>query len=381
MPSPGVRDSGGVARPRLPRSIRRVVIVLVALVVVEYLVLPQIAGARKSLDLLASVSVPYLLLGVLLEALAIGAYAKLTQAVLPVAGRPDLSTLLRIDLSTMAASHIVPGGSAAGAGLGYRLLTGAGVRGTDAGFALATQGLGSALVLNLLLWLGLLISIPRRGFNPLYGTAAVIGALLITSFALAVVLLTRGEDRVARVVCRLADRIPMLDGEGVGRVLQRVAERLRLLGADRRLLARAAIWATANWLLDAASLWVFVAAFGYQVDLDGLIVAFGLANVLAAIPLTPGGLGVVEAVLTSALVGFGTPRGTAVLGVVVYRLVNFWLPIPIGGLSYLSLKVGPASTREERAEALRRAAEESISEAHHPRQWAKDRGIKLPGKD
>ena len=374
-----VRDSGFVARNRLPKSLRRVVTVLVVLIVIEYLVLPQIAGARRSLDLLASVSVPYLLLGVLLEVASIGAYAKLTQAVLPVEGRPGFSTLLRIDLSTLAASHIVPGGSAAGAGLGYRLLTGAGVRGTDAGFALATQGLGSALVLNVLLWLGLLISIPRRGFNPLYGTAAVVGAVLITGFTLAVVSLTRGEERLAAVVIRIADRIPMLDGEGFSRVLGRVAERLRVLGADRALLIRASLWATANWLLDAASLWVFVAAFGYRVDLDGLIVAFALANVLAAVPLTPGGLGVVEAVLTSALVGFGAPRGTAVLGVVVYRLVNFWLPIPIGGLAYLSLKVGPASSREERASALRRAAEDSIAEAESPRRWAEDRGIKLPG--
>jgi uncharacterized protein (TIRG00374 family) len=368
-----------MTRRRLPKNLRRVVFVLLGLVVVEYLLLPQIAGARHALDLLTSVSVGYLLVGAVLEVAAIAVYAKLTQAVLPADGRPPLSTVLRIDLSTLAASHIVPGGSAAGAGLGYRLLTDAGVRGTDAGFALATQSLGSAVVLNVLLWLGLLVSIPRRGFNPLYGTAAVVGALLITAFALAVLLLTRGEDRVARAVCRLADRIPMLDGEGVSRVLQRVAERLRTLGADRALLARAALWATANWLLSAASLWVFVAAFGYRTDLDGLIVAFGLANVLAAIPLTPGGLGVVEAVLTSALVGFGAPRGTAVLGVVVYRLVNFWLPIPIGGLAYLSLKVGPSSTREERAEALERATEDSMSAAPTPRRWARERGIRLPG--
>jgi uncharacterized protein (TIRG00374 family) len=370
-----------MSRRRVPRSLRRVAVGLLVVVVVEYLVLPQIAGARRSLDLLSSVSGLDLLVAVLLEMAAIGAYAKLTQAVLPATARPPMSTLVRIDLSTLAASHIVPGGSAAGAGLGYRLLTEAGVQGTDAGFALATQGLGSALVLNVLLWLGLLVSIPRRGFNPLYGTAAVVGALLITGFAVAVVLLTRGEDRLAGVVCRVADRIPMLDGDGVSRVLHRVAERLRVLGADRRLVTRAALWAGANWLLDAASLWVFVAAFGYRVDVDGLIVAFGLANVLAAVPITPGGLGVVEAVLTSALVGFGTPRGTAVLGVVVYRLVNFWLPIPVGGLSYLSLKVGPASTREERAAALREAAEESMSTAPDPRQWAKDRGIRLPGGD
>ena len=194
--------------------------VLAVLVVVEYLVLPQIAGARNSLDLLASVSVPYLIVGVLLEAAAIGAYAKLTQATLPPGRRPALSTLLRIDLSTLAASHIVPGGSAAGAGLGYRLLTQAGVSGTDAGFALATQSLGSAVVLNVLLWLGLLVSIPRRGFNPLYLTAAIVGALLITGFALAVVSLTRGEDRMARLVCRAAGHVPILDGDVLARVLR-----------------------------------------------------------------------------------------------------------------------------------------------------------------
>jgi uncharacterized protein (TIRG00374 family) len=365
----------------LPRSLRRLAAGLGALLVLEFLVFPQIAGARNSLDLLSSVSVADLLAGVLLELAAIGAYAKLTQAVLPEAMRPNFPTVLRINLSTLAASHIVPGGSAAGAGLGYRLLTDAGVPGTDAGFALAAQGLGSAMVLNLLLWLGLLVSIPRRGFNPLYGTAAIVGALLIAGFALAVLLLTRGEDRVAGIVCRLANRIPMLDGVGVSRVLHRVAQRLRLLGADRALLVRAALWASANWLLDAASLWVFVAAFGYRVNVDGLVVAFGLANVLAAVPLTPGGLGVVEAVLTSALVGFGTPRGTAVLAVIVYRLVNFWLPIPVGGLAYLSLKVGPASTGKERAAALRRAAEDSMAEAPDRRRWAEDRGINLPGGD
>jgi hypothetical protein len=61
--------------------------------------------------------------------------------------------------------------------------------------------------------------------------------------------------------------------------------------------------------------------------------------VLAAIPLTPGGLGVVEATLTLTLVGFNTTRAIATLGVVGYRLVNFWLPIPVGGLAYLSLQV------------------------------------------
>jgi hypothetical protein len=60
--------------------------------------------------------------------------------------------------------------------------------------------------------------------------------------------------------------------------------------------------------------------------------------VLAVIPLTPSGLGVIEGVLIPTLVGFGVPRETAILGVLGYRLVNFWLPIPVGGIAYLSLR-------------------------------------------
>src|SRR5207302_518933 len=110
------------------------------------------------------------------------------------------------------------------------------------------------------------------------------------------------------------------------------------------LLARAIGWAAANWLLDAVSLWVFVAAFGHRVSPDALLVSYGLAYVLAAIPITPGGLGVVEAALTTALVGFGTSRGVAILGVVTYRLANFWLPIPAGVFAYLSLRLGRGAT-------------------------------------
>jgi hypothetical protein len=134
---------------------------------------------------------------------------------------------------------------------------------------------------------------------------------------------------------------------------------------DRQLLLRAAGWAAANWLLDAASLWVFVAAFGYRVSVVGLLVAFGLANVLAAIPITPGGLGVVEAVLTSTLVGFGTPSAVAILGVAAYRLLNFWLPIPLGALSYLTLKVDPGdpdeAVRQQRKERLLRKLQRFIA--------------------
>ena len=103
---------------------------------------------------------------------------------------------------------------------------------------------------------------------------------------------------------------------------------------------RAIGWAAANWLLDAASLWVFIAAFHTLISPIDLLVAYGLANVLAVIPITPSGLGVIEGVLIPTLAGFGVAKEKAVLAVVGYRLVNFWLPIPVGGLCYLSLRLG-----------------------------------------
>jgi uncharacterized protein (TIRG00374 family) len=360
--------------PRLPRSIRRVVLALVLLLVLEYLVLPQIAGARRSLGLLADVNLRYLLAGLALEAASLVAYAQLTRGVLPRVGAPSRWTLLRIQLSTLAVSHVVPGGAAAGGGLGYRLLTGAGVSGSDAGFALATQSIGSAVVLNAILWLGLAVSIPLRGFNPLYATAAVVGVVVVGSFSLAVLALTRGEERAVRFLRSVARRVPFLDEHRVHRLVHQLASRLRTLTADRPLMLRTVGWAATNWLLDAFALWVFLLAFGFRAPIDGLVVSYGLANVLAAIPITPGGLGVVEAVLTASLVGFGAPRGVAVLGVISYRLVNFWLPIPFGAAAYLSLRLQPEARR---ADALLEITTEAAKEAEDVRTWAQRHGVKV----
>ena len=369
-------ERGGDRRGTGARRLRRVVMILIGAVVVEYLVLPQLAGARKAIHTLGKVEPGWLVAGVVLEAAAIACYAELTRTLLPQRGRPARTTLVRITMSTLGLSHVVPGGSAVGTSMGYRLLTSAGVQGTDAGFAIATQGLGSAVVLNVLLWLGLIVSIPIRGFNPLYGAAAVLGALLLALVGGAVLALTKGEERLASVVCRVADRVPFLDGADVSSVLHRVAVRLRGLAADPRLLTRAVGWALANWLLDMASLWVFLAAFGHRAGLDGLVISYGIANVLAAIPVTPGGLGVIETVLTATLVGVGTSRAVALLGVVSYRLVNFWLPIPLGALSYISLRVDDDVAR--RARELREVAEQAEEEAPRAREWARQRGVRLP---
>jgi hypothetical protein len=113
-----------------------------------------------------------------------------------------------------------------------------------------------------------------------------------------------GSGRAERFVRWIARKL-RLDEDKFAAVLHQVAERLEELISDRQLLRKVVFWATANWLLDAASLWVFLRAFGVSLSLDALLVAFGLANVLAAIPILPGGLGVVDATYLTTLVGFG----------------------------------------------------------------------------
>lgn len=329
----------GRLRSLLPAPIWHVGRLLILALVIEYLVVPQLAGPRKVAHLITQVNPLLLIAGVGLEAGALLCYAQLTRTVLPAQHNLSLFTVIRIQMTTLSISHCAPGGSATGTALGYRLMTQAGVASSDAGFALAAQGIGSAAVLNMLLWVALIISIPVWGFSPVYLVAAVVGVVLLATSASLIFVFTRSAPRVGAALERAAGRIPFVDGRALRASFDRVADRLQQFQRQRGLLARAGVWATANWLLDMASLAVFVGAFGHWVNPDGLLVAFGLANVLAALPITPGGLGVVEATLTSILVGFGTPRGAATLGVVSYRLINFWLPIPLGGLSYLSLQV------------------------------------------
>ena len=62
-----------------------------------------------------------------------------------------------------------------------------------------------------------------------------------------------------------------------------------------------------------------------------VLLAFCAAQFLGTLPLTPGGLGFVEAGLTGTLALAGVPAGAAVVATLAYRLVSFWLPIPAGG--------------------------------------------------
>ena len=332
----------GAARARrrwLPRNVKITLMVLFLFFVGEYILLPELASARRQFSRLTQLNFLWLILGALLEVAALVAYAELTRTVLSP-DAPDRFRIFRINMWALAVSHVLPGGTVPGTAASYRLLTDSGVSGSTAAFGLATQGIGSAVVLNLIFWLALLISIPLQGYNPLYGFAAILGVLLLAIFGTVVYLFTRGEKQAAVFIQRVANRLPFVKPETVTSLVQKVADRMKILFSSSELLTRAGIWAAANWLLDAASLWVFLLAFGAHISPIDVLVAYGLANILAVIPVTPSGLGVIELTIVAVLKGFGVPGGVAAAGVLSWRLVNFWLPIPFGGAAYLSLRLG-----------------------------------------
>ncbi len=325
------------------------------LLVVEYLVLPQLAGFSKTLNLLGTANYWLVPLAVLAEAASLFCYAKLTSSVLPTP-QPPLKSLAKVDVSALAVSHVLPGGTASGAGMTVRLLTSLGVKGTDAGFALAAQGIGSAVVLNLMLWIALIVSLPIYGFNEIYLIVAAIGVLLLGAFSALVIAFTRGETRTLAVMRRLINPIrPLRRHEAaITGSVSRISYRINALASDPVRLRSAVLWASLNWLFDALSLWIMVAAFGRIVDPDALLVSYGIANVAAALPITPGGLGVIEGILIPLITGFGTPRSVAILGVLGYRLFNFWIPIPVGVGTYVSLKLGRGEDITMELEKLKR---------------------------
>lgn len=330
-------DATPKKRLTLPREIRLILSLGSLIFVFEYFVLPQFSSARRSVHLLGALNPLLVVLAVALEIVAIYSYVELTRTVLyPHA--PSLYNTVRVTLAGHAISHVVPGGTAPAGALSYRIFTELGVPRDTSAFGLAVLGTGSAVVLNVLFWMALVISIPLRGFNPAYGFAALAGVFLLLAFFGTILLITRGQRRADLWLRAIARHVPAIDPDKVSTQLAKVASRVTLLINNRRKLWWAFTWATLNWVLDAACLWVFLWSFGSIISPIDLLVAYGLANIFAAIPVTPGGLGVVEGVLIATLEGFGVPTSQAILAVLAYRLLNFWLPIPIGGVAYASLQ-------------------------------------------
>jgi len=93
--------------------------------------------------------------------------------------------------------------------------------------------------------------------------------------------------------------------------------------------------AVANWLTDLLCLFFALRAFGVSVSVVGIAVLYVVTQLVRQVPLTPGGIGVIEATLLTGLVSLGADAALAAGGVLAYRLVSFGLVVPAGLTNWL----------------------------------------------
>lgn len=327
-----MHDATG-SRPAWYRRVWSAVSLVLLVALVEYVVLPRLAPARDSLDRVTGLDPLWIVAAVVLEAASLVSYSLFTRALLG-GSQVRFSWILCTDVTGYGVSHVVPGGAATTTALRFRLLHTGGARATDITATITAEAIGSYLALLLIAWLTSIPALFLRDATPAYLTMFLIGLIAIAGGVLADRERSSLDRFAARVLRATLRRLP----RRVRPWVETVALRLRRLLADREVRKAFLLWGTLNWLIDAAVLWTFLLAYGELVGPVPLLLAYCAANLAAAVPLTPGGLAIVEGIAISTLIGFGVPAPTAVLGVLCWRLLQFWAPVPVAGLCYLSLR-------------------------------------------
>ncbi|MGK2938976.1 MAG: lysylphosphatidylglycerol synthase transmembrane domain-containing protein [Solirubrobacteraceae bacterium] len=321
-----------------------------------YLLAPTLVQVFGSYDELSRLSPWWLLVMVLLQA---GSFACLWALQRIAVNTRDWFVVVWSQLAGNAFARVVPGGGAAGAALQYRYLNRAGV---PTGTAVTGLTASNLLVFGVLLALPVfavpsLLSGVHADADLLRGAGAAFSVLLVV-FAGGVVLLVfdRPLEVVGELVQKARNRVrrrrePRTDIPE--RLLEERALILRVMGQRwwEALLA-----AIGRWLLDFATLLAALYAVGATPSPAAVLLAFVIAQALGQIPLTPGGLGFVEAGLTGTLALVGVTGGGAVLTTLAYRLVSYWLPIPFGVVGAVLLGRRYGRDVEEEAEEIAETA-------------------------
>ena len=320
-------------------TVLRSALLLAVLVAAGFVLTPKVEEASGDLHRLQGGSNAWLLLALAAELASLVAFSVVTRWLVQPRDRPPFRRVLRIDLVTIALSHAVPAGAAAGTLVGYEMLEEEGVGRVEAGFVKVSQSLLSQLLLQLLLALALALQLVFYAASPPALGLTAAGSVMFVLVGVFAWLLGRHPGVIARIARRTLGWIPKLTHDRLDRGVDELAARVQDLLAHPRLLAWICLWSMGNWIFDLASLWASMRVFGHPPNLVLLTVAFAAAQVLASIPISPAGLGIVEGSLVALLTGFGTPTSVAVLGTLTWRLFNYFLPLPIGAVAYAAIRV------------------------------------------
>jgi uncharacterized protein (TIRG00374 family) len=325
-------------------AVRRILhgVLLVALAAGIYGVLPRLGGLTRDAAGLRHARPAFLAAAIAAQAASLGSYAQLYRRILAALGaRIRFGLAASVIMATFFVSHLTPFGSATGTLVNASSLEAEGVPATTTGEAIALTSLMSTVTLIVLFGAGFVATAGRHVSHQYLVIAGI--ALFLIVAALAAVLAVGAHPAVAGKAGRWAATVarhvrPAIDPAKVGQTSSRLASLART-ALTGRASAVSFGFASGDLLFDLLSLDLVFLALRYQLGFGPLAVAYAIANIASAIPLTPGGLGVIEVTLVAVTVSFGAPRATAVLAVLGYRIVNYWLPLIPGAIAYIQLQL------------------------------------------
>jgi uncharacterized protein (TIRG00374 family) len=296
-----------------------------------YLVFPTLVSVLGSAPEVASIRPRWFVAMAILQAGSLFCLVELQRIALRCEARLPVLTS---QLAGAAFGRIVPGGAAAATAVQYGMLLRAGV---------PAAAVASGLTAASLLTLGALVSLPLLAVpGILFGSFAAprdlervlwlgIGLFVLLAGAGGVVLTHEGVVRwTARVVERIRNRLVRSRAPLTGLPDRLAEERRLILGVLGDRWRPALLVTVGRWLLDFLTLIAALAAVGSHPPATLVLLAYCTSQILGQVPVTPGGLGFVEAGLTGTLALAGVGAGDAVLATLLYRLFAYWLYLPAG---------------------------------------------------
>jgi uncharacterized protein (TIRG00374 family) len=268
-------------------------------------------------------------LAVASEAGSLVAFALIQKRLLD-AGRVQVSTA-RITSVTVAATAIansIPAGPVVSSLFAFRQYRRQGADEVLAGWTLAALFVAASVSLAVIAAVGVAVAGAEGAGLDLIGVT--IGVLAGALALGAVFLQRRALVWLGSALVRITRRSVGGPGRGLGGHVEGIIEGLTAVSLNVRQALAALGWGLANWLLDCGCLVLCYAAVGAGVPWKGLLLAYGAGQLAANLPITPGGLGVVEGSLTIALVQFGGAQTSTVAAVLLYRILSFWAELPLG---------------------------------------------------
>ena len=323
----------GASRHKAKTVIGRVAALAVTGVAL-YVVLPSLTAAFGAWPKLAKLSALWLVAAFVAEAASFVCTFGIQRIVLRTRG---WFAVVAAGLTGNTVTDVLPGGAAAGAAVQFRMLETAGINADAAVGGLTASsllGVGGLLMLPILTLPAVLGG--SHVNHALVSTALIGCAGFIVYVGLGIVLLE--TDRPLRIVGRAAqwtwNKVRRRHSPLTGLDDRLLTQRDQIRSALGRGARQVFLLVVGRLGFDFLCLLGALKATGSQPHPWLVLLAYSAAGVIALIPATPGGLGIVEASLSGLLVLAGVGGSRAVLATLAYRLAEYWLPMVAGLVAY-----------------------------------------------